>query len=254
MLHVPAVAGPEESHERARFHCRAPCRLPDRAVAVPALVVFHRGQRRDADAGHRRERRAAARLQAEAEQLRPRRRHRAERCREPHPLRAPGSAQRDRHERQGPHLLLGRQHLHARRVEPRVEGELLQVHERDPQRSRGFQCAIRPEVHRRRERRVCRWRLRTGTRVRRDRPRRRPVVVRVAARGAAARRAARHRRTHPDHRQAQGAARPRGRLLHDDRRRAREEGARLAARRRGREAGAVRGARSRPCRRARRAE
>ncbi len=41
------------------------------------------------------------------------------------------------------------------------------------------------------------------------------------ARGAAARRAARHRRPHPRHRQAQGAARPGRRLLHHQRRRAR---------------------------------
>ena len=33
-------------------------------------------------------------------------------------------------------VLLGRQHLHARPVEPRVEGELLQVHQRDAQRPR----------------------------------------------------------------------------------------------------------------------
>ena len=37
----------------------------------------------------------------------------------------------------------------------------------------------------------------------------------VAARAAVARRAARHRRAHPRHRQAQGAARPCRRVLHD---------------------------------------
>jgi enoyl-CoA hydratase/carnithine racemase len=32
------------------------------------------------------------------------------------------------------HLVLGRQHLHAGPVHARLEGELLQVHQRDPQR------------------------------------------------------------------------------------------------------------------------
>ena len=45
------------------------------------------------------------------------------------------------HQRQGNGVLLGRQHLHAGRVEPCLEGELLQVHQRDPQRSRGFVSA-----------------------------------------------------------------------------------------------------------------
>ena len=43
-------------------------------------------------------------------------------------------------------------------------------------------------------------------------------ATRVAARTAAARRAARHRRAHARHRQAQSAARPRRRVLHDRRR------------------------------------
>ncbi len=34
-------------------------------------------------------------------------------------------------EREGPHLLLGREHLHARQLDARLQGELLQVHERD---------------------------------------------------------------------------------------------------------------------------
>ena len=48
----------------------------------------------------------------------------------------------DRNEREGPRLLLGRQHLHARPVEPRVEGELLQVHQRDAQRASRTRAAI----------------------------------------------------------------------------------------------------------------
>ena len=44
---------------------------------------------------------------------------------------------------QGQGVLLGRQHLHARRVEPRLEGELLQVHQRDAQRHRGLVARTR---------------------------------------------------------------------------------------------------------------
>ena len=69
--------------------------------------------------------------------LRPRRRHRARRRAAAHPLRAPGGARGGRHQRQGARVLLGRQHLHARAVRARVEGELLQVHQRDAQRHRG---------------------------------------------------------------------------------------------------------------------
>ena len=55
----------------------------------------------------------------------------------------PRGALGDRHQRQGPRLLLGRQHLHARRLEPRLEGELLQVHQRDQQRHRGHRRSTR---------------------------------------------------------------------------------------------------------------
>jgi benzoyl-CoA-dihydrodiol lyase len=46
------------------------------------------------DARHRRGQGHRARLQAQAQLLRPRRGHRAARCAEPHPLRAPGSEER----------------------------------------------------------------------------------------------------------------------------------------------------------------
>ena len=143
---------------------------------------------------------------------------------------------------QGPHLLLGRQHLHARRLEPRLEGELLQVHQRDAQRHRGHVAALGPQVHRRGQRRLRRRRLRAGAGLRRDRAGRRPLVVGLAARGAAARRAARHRRPDPRHRQAQGAPRPGRHLLHQRRRRARPARGRVAAGRCDRQAGAVRAA------------
>ena len=71
-----------------------------------------------------------------------------------------------------------------------------------------------PQVRRRGQRRLRRRRLRAGAGLRRDRAGRRPLVVGVAARGAAARRAARHRRADARHRQAPGAPRPRRHLLH----------------------------------------
>ena len=100
----------------------------------------------------------------------------------------------------------------------RPQGELLQVHQRDPQRHRGREpafaarsssAAVNGTARRRR--------LRAGARLRRDHAGRRRLLRGLAARGAAARRAARHRRPHPPRRQAQGAPRPRRRLLHDRR-------------------------------------
>ena len=44
---------------------------------------------------------------------------------------------------QGKGVLLGRQHLHAGRLHPRLEGELLQVHQRDAQRPGGSSSRIR---------------------------------------------------------------------------------------------------------------
>ena len=114
---------------------------------------------------------AASRLPAQAQLVRPRRRHRARRRAPAHSLRAPGDAGRRRHERQGPHLLLGREHLHARQLEPRLQGELLQVHERDaplPRRDERGERHPEPRVAQRH--RVGR-RLRARDRVRRDRPR-----------------------------------------------------------------------------------
>ena len=160
---------------------------------------------------------------------------------QPHPLRAPRSAHRGRHQREGQGVLLGRQHLHARRQQPCLEGELLQVHQRDAQRPRGLVAAQRPEVPGRRQRRLRRRRLRAGAGLRRDHPGRRPQQRRQPARGAAARRAARHRRPDARHRQAPRAPRPGRHLLHHHRRRARPEGQGLAAGRRHRQAGAVRG-------------
>src|SRR5688572_8092640 len=85
---------------------------------------------------------AIQRLPPQAEFLRPRRRHRARRRHPAHPLRAPRSAHRRDHEPQGARVLRGRQHLHAPRLQPRVEGQFLQVHERDAARNRGRERAL----------------------------------------------------------------------------------------------------------------
>ena len=59
-------------------------------------------------------------------------------------------------------------------VDARPQGQLLQVHQRDPQRHRGRHRPLRPDVDRRRQRHRGRRRLRAGAGVRRDRPARRP--------------------------------------------------------------------------------
>ena len=60
----------------------------------------------------------------------------------------PEVARRRHHEPEGAHLLRRREHLHAARLDARVEGELLQVHQRDAARDRGRERALRPQVPR----------------------------------------------------------------------------------------------------------
>ena len=108
----------------------------------------------------------------------------------------------------------GRQHPDARAVLAPVEGELLQVHQRDPQRHRGRHRALRPDLDRRGQRHRGRRRLRAGAGLRPDPAGRRQLLHRLAARGAAAGRAARHRRPHPRGRQAARAQGPRRRVRH----------------------------------------
>ena len=91
--------------------------------------------------------------------------------------------------------------------------------------------ALRPEVPVRGEGHGGRRRLRAGAVVRQDHPRRRRQLDRVAAGDPAAGRAARHRRPHPRHRQAQGAPRPRRRVLHHRGRHQGQARCRLAPRR-----------------------
>ena len=101
-------------------------------------------------------------------------------------------------------------------------------------------AALRPQVHRRAERHHRRRRLRAGPRLRRDRDDRRPLLHRQPARGAAAGRAAGYRRADPIGGQEKGAARPRRRLLHHRRGRARRPREGVEADRPRRQAAAVR--------------
>ena len=160
-------------------------------------------------------------LSAQAQLLRPRRRHRACRCRAAAAVRASGGEGGGAEVRQGPRVLRRRQHPHAGRLHPRAQGQLLQVHQRDAQLDGGCQRQLRPEVPVRHSRHGRRRRLRAGAGNRPHHAGRRRQFDRVAARAAAAGGAARHRRSDPRHRQAQGAPRPGRCLLHRGRRRAR---------------------------------
>ena len=198
-------------------------RFPHRAGALPPLearrsTARSRRSRMDVDEDGG----LLAGLRAQAQLLRPRRRHRARRRGAAAPLRAPRGARswccargKDRVFCAGANIRM------LAGVDARLEGELLQVHQRDAQRHRGRERATRARsISRAVNGTARRRRLRAGAGLRRHHAGRRPLVRGVAARGAAARRAARHRRPDPRHRQAQGAPRPRRRLLHHRGRRA----------------------------------
>ena len=136
-----------------------------------------------------------------------------------HPVRASRGAGRRHPQPEGAHLLRRREHLHAGRLGARLQGELLQVHQRDAARDGRRQRAFRHQVHLRGQRHLRRRRLRTGARLRRDPDGRRRERGGQPAGNAAARRAARHRRPDAHDRQAQGPPRPRRHVLHAGRRR-----------------------------------
>ena len=169
---------------------------------LPPLAPRHRRADRHAHHAGQPGRRPPRRLRAEAQQLRPQRRHRAVRRRAAPPLRAPGGEGGRRHRRPRQGVLRRRQHPDAGRLDARPQGELLQVHERDPQRHRGCHRPLRPGLDRRGERHRGRRRLRAGAGLRRDHPHRRPGVGGLAARGAAAGGAAGDGRADPRGRQA----------------------------------------------------
>ena len=212
---------------------KTPDRFPDRSVALPPLEARRRRRRRDADHGRRREGRAVRRLRAEAQFLRSRRRHRAGRRDRAAALRASAGEGRAAALRQAARVLRRRQYPHARGRHPRPQGQLLQVHQRDAQRHRGCERGVRPQDHLRDQRHRGRRRLRARARRRPHHAGRRRLVGGVAAGAAAAGGAARHRRAHPRHRQAQGAARPCRLFLHHRGRHQGQARGRVAAGRRG---------------------
>ena len=85
-------------------------------------------------------------LSAQAQLLRPRRRHRAQRRRAAAALRAPRGEGGGDPVRQGPRVLRRRQHPHAGRLHARAQGQLLQVHQRDAQLHGGREPQLGPEV------------------------------------------------------------------------------------------------------------
>ena len=122
-------------------------RFPDRSVALPALEACGRRRRRDADSWTSTRRAALFEgyelklnsydLGVDIELA-----DAIERLRFEHP-RGEG---RPAALRQAARVLRRRQHPHAGGRDPRPQGQLLQVHQRDPQRHRGRQRSLRPEV------------------------------------------------------------------------------------------------------------
>jgi len=97
-------------------------RHPNRSATRTEAVVRRTG--RDARQWMSTRTGAEARLQAEAQLLRSRRRHRLAEHSTAFASSIPRSSAGD-HQRARAHVLLGREHLHARVVDPRVEGEFL---------------------------------------------------------------------------------------------------------------------------------
>ena len=179
--------------------------------------------------------RSAGRLRAQAQLLRPGRRHRAGRRRPAPPLRAPRGPRRRAHRRRREGVLRRGEHPDAGRVVAPPQGQLLQVHQRDPQRHRGRHGALRPGLDRGRQRHRGGRRLRAGAGLRRDHPHRRPGLRRLAAGGPAAGRPARHGWAHTGGRQAPRPPGPGRRLRHPHRGQQGPPGRRVGA---GRRAGA----------------
>src|SRR5216683_2428701 len=205
----------------------------DASEPVPALDAGRGRRDRPADHEGAAVRRPGRRGGAEEQFLRPVGGRRACRCGAEVALFASLGEGGGGHLRARPHLLRGREHLHARLLVAPLQGQLLQVHQRDAALPRGGQRAERHPLPGRLQRRHRRRRLRAGARVRRDPAGRRRLLDGLAAGGAAPRRASGHRRPHASGGQAQGAARPGRRLLHPGGGDQREAGGRVGPGRRG---------------------
>ena len=155
-------------------------RFPDRARPLSPLEARRRRPRRDADHGRRRGGRPVPGLRAQAQLLRPRRRHRARRRGAAPALRASGGTRVVLALRQAEGLLRRRQHPHAGRRDPWPQGELLQVHQRDAATaSRTPSAALRPGARSARDQRHRgRRRLRAGAGLRPHHAGRRPLAPR----------------------------------------------------------------------------
>ena len=178
---------------------------------------------------------AVRRLRAEAQFLRSRRRYRTRRRDRAAALRASAGARRGAALGQAAGVLRRRQYPHAGR---RDATPTRSISASSPTRrataSRTLSENSGLAIHLRHQRHRGRRRLRAGARRRPHHAGRRRLVGGVAAGVAAARGAARHRRAHPRRRQAQGAPRPRRRVLHHRGRRQRQARGRVAAGRRSR--------------------
>src|SRR5713226_1492021 len=236
VTHYTACGAPRDAllcraHGQARGSPAAVVR--DASEPVPALDAGRGRRDRPADDEGAAVRRPGRRGGAEEQFLRPVGGRRACRCGAEVALFASLGEGGGGHLGARPHLLRGREHLHARLLVAPLQGQLLQVHQRDAALPRGGQRAERHPLPGRLQRRHRRRRLRAGARVRRDPAGRRRLLDGLAAGGAAPRRASGHRRPHASGGQAQGAARPGRRLLHPGGGDQREAGGRVGPGRRG---------------------
>ena len=138
-------------------------RFRDLPGALPPLNPRIRRSGRRVGSRRRRDRGTVRRLRAQAQFLRFWRRHRTSRCGATAAFRAPGGALRGDPVGQGPGVLRRGQHPDAGRRQPRPQGQLLQVHQRDPQRARGYERPLRPALCCGGQRSLRRRRLRART-------------------------------------------------------------------------------------------
>ncbi len=171
----------ETAEQRSMTTAAAPGRvLCHGSRPLPALDAHDRWERRHPPHGCRRAGRGAGRLPAEAQLVRPRRRHRAadalQRLRFEHPevgavVITVG---------QGPHLLRRREHLHARQSSHALKVNFCKFTNETRLELEDVSADSGQIVHRRGQRHRAGRRLRARPRVRRDPAHRRRIVGRVA--------------------------------------------------------------------------
>ena len=194
--------------------------LRDRPLALRALAAGDRAARRAPADGREGGAGPARRLPAQAQQLRPRGRHRARGRGAAAPLRAPRGARGGGDERHGTGCSAPgpTSTCSAPRPTP-SRSTSASTRTRRGSAIEDASAALRAQVAGRGERGLRGRRLRAGPGLRRDPARRRRLVRGQPARGAAPGRAPGDGRPHARGRQAQGAARPGRRVLEPRRRR-----------------------------------